>query len=87
MTTRIRKCDVGTKYAEALIALDEIGPANATDAQNMAGFCESVMQRMVGAFSPRLVWEGAQKAGLTTSQLHKICQRKDFAKLDDLQFS
>ena len=24
----------------------------------------------LGGFSPRLVWEGAQKAGLTTLQLH-----------------
>lgn len=87
MAVKIRACDAGTDYAEALIALDEVGPTDATDGQNMAGFCEDVMQLMVGAFSPRLVWEGAQKAGLTTLQLHKICHRKDLAKLDDLQWS
>jgi hypothetical protein len=51
----------------------------------MAMFCESVMPRMVGAFSPRLVWEGEQKKGLTALQLHNICAEKDLASLDDLQ--
>jgi hypothetical protein len=87
MAVKIRKCDAGTDYAEALTALAKAGPANATDAQNMAGFCEDVMQLMVGAFSPRLVWEGAQKAGLTTLELHEICHRKDLDRLDDLQWS
>lgn len=87
MAVKIRKCDAGTEYAAALTAGEEAGPANATDAQNMAGFCEGIMPLMVGAFSPRLVWEGAQRAGLTTLQLHEICHRKDFAALDDLQFS
>jgi hypothetical protein len=87
MAVKIRKCDAGTDYAEALTVLDEAGPTDATDAQSMAGFCEDVMQLMVGAFSPRLVWEGAQKAGLTTLELHEICHRKDLAKLDDLQWS
>jgi hypothetical protein len=87
MAVKIRKCDAGTDYAEALTALDKVGPANATDGQNMAGFCESIMPLMVGGgFSSRLVWEGAQKAGLTTLQLHEICHRKDFDALDDLQF-
>jgi hypothetical protein len=84
---KIRACDAGTRYAAALAAGEETGPARATDAQSMAMFCESIMPAMVGAFSPRLVWEGAQKAGLTTLQLHEICHRKDFAALDDLQFS
>jgi len=87
MATKIRKCDAGTEYARELTAGEKIGPANATDAQNMAGFCESIMPLMVGAFSPRLVWEGAQKRGLTTLQLHEICHRKDFRALDDLQWS
>jgi hypothetical protein len=87
MPTKIRECDAGTEFAEALTAGEETGPASATDPQSMAMFCEDIMPRMVGAFSPRLVWEGAQKAGLTTLQLHEICHRKDFAALDNLQFS
>ena len=83
---KIRKCDQGTAYAAALTAGCKVGPANATDAQLMAMFCEDVMPLMVGTFSPRLVWEGAQKRGLTALQLHDLCHRKDFATLDDLQF-
>lgn len=87
MTRKIRACDAGTEYASALIAEGKAGVANATDAQSMAGFCEDVMPALVGAFSPRLVWEGAQKAGLTALQLHDLCARKDLRALDDLQFS
>jgi hypothetical protein len=87
MSTKIRNCDAGTAFAAALIAGNEVGPANATDAQNMAMFCEDVMQLMVGAFSPRLVWEGAQKAGMTALQLHNLCARKDLRAIDDLQWS
>ena len=87
MTLKIRKCDKGTAYADALIAGCKVGAVNATNAQVMARFCEDVMQMMVGAFSPRLVWEGAQEAGLTALQLHDICARKDLGALDDLQFA
>jgi hypothetical protein len=86
-TVKIRKCDEGAAYAKALVAGAKVGPANATDAQNMAGFCEDIMQLMVGAFSPRLVWEGARKAGLTALQLHNLCARKDLRAIDDLQWS
>lgn len=87
MATKIRRCDKGTAYAEALTAGRKVGPEKATDEQLMAMFCEDIMQVMVGAFSPRLVWDGARKRGLTALQLHNICADKDFATLDDLQFS
>jgi len=83
----IRACDQGTQFAEALIAGDRAGAVDSTDAQLMAVFCEDVMQLLVGAFSPRLVWEGAQKAGLTAKQLHDLCAAKDLDALDDLQWS
>jgi hypothetical protein len=86
MGDRIRACDKGTLYATELTAGRRAGSANATDAQAMALFCEDVMPLMVGALSPRLVWEGAQKAGLTGLQLHEMCHRRDLAALDDLQF-
>lgn len=85
--TKIRDCDKGTRFAAALTAGNKVGPANATDAQYMAMFCEDIMQRIVGAFSPRLVWEGAQKAGLTTLELHKLCHEKNLRAIDDLQWS
>jgi hypothetical protein len=83
----IRACDAGTDFAAALIGGDLAGAVDSTDAQLMAAFCEDVMQIVVGAFSPRLVWEGAQKAGLTTLQLNALCAKKDLAALDDLQWS
>jgi hypothetical protein len=85
--TAIRKCDEGTEYAAVLTAAGKVTVANQTDAQSMAEFCEHTMQILVGAFSPRLVWEGAQKAGLTTKQLHDLCAKKDLRALDDLQWS
>ena len=84
---KIRKCDEGTAYAKALIAGAKVGRANATDAQAMAMYCEDIMQLMVGAFSPRLVWEGARKAGLTTLELAGLCARKELRAIDDLQWS
>jgi len=83
----IRACDQGTAYATALLAGDKAGAVDSTDAQLMAAFCEDVMQILVGTFSPRLVWEGAQKAGLTAMQLHDLCAKKDLSALDDLQWS
>jgi hypothetical protein len=83
----IRACDEGTDYADALIAGDRAGAVDSTDAQIMAAFCEDVMQILVGAFSPRLVWEGAQKAGLTTLALAKLCNDKNLQAIDDLQWS
>ena len=82
----IRACDAGTAYATALIAGDRAGAVDSTDAQIMAAFCEDVMQILVGAFSPRLVWEGAQKAGMTALELHNLCAKKDLGALDDLQW-
>lgn len=83
---KIRACDEGTAFAAALTEESRVGPANATDAQAMAGFCEYIMPMMVGAFSPRLVWEGAQKVGMTTLELHKLCHDKDLRAIDDLQW-
>jgi hypothetical protein len=85
--SKIRKCDEGMRFAMALTAGRKAGAANATDRQVMAMFCEDTMQILVGAFSPRLVWEGAQKAGLTALKLHNLCAKKDLRALDDLQFS
>lgn len=75
------------EFAAALKAGRKVGPANATDAQLMAMFCYEDLMYLVGAFSPQLVWEGAQKAGLTTLQLAKLCNERNVAALDDLQWS
>lgn len=93
MTRKIRPVDKGTDFARALQAYDAAGAAHATDAQLMAAFCEDDLQILMGAFSPRLVWEGAQARGMTTLQLARLCapgtaaaRRKANAELDDIQF-
>lgn len=83
---KIRKCDEGTAYAAALISGARTGMSHATDAELMAAFCESVLQLVVGAVSPRLVWEGAQARGMTTQDLAKVAHARDLDTLDDLQF-
>lgn len=47
----------------------KVGAANATDAGVMAQFCDSTLQILVGAASPQLVWEGAQKRNMTALEL------------------
>jgi len=81
------RCDAGTEYAQVLTAARHAKPADITEPQLLALFCEYTMQRMAGAFSPRLVWEGARKRGMTEPELREICARKDLAALDNLQFS
>ncbi len=59
-------------YQQALKAAAAAGTMAATDAQFMAVFCESSIQVLCGALSPQLVWEGAQKTGLTTLELARL---------------
>lgn len=82
---KIRKCDQGTKYAEALIHAHQAGFAHASEAEAMAGFCES-LPLLVGAVSPRLIWEGAMAYRLEAQDLMKIAYDRDYAWLDVLQF-
>lgn len=56
-------------YSAALAAANKIGSANATDAGVMAQFCATSLQLLVGAAAPQLVWEGAQKKGMTARDL------------------
>jgi hypothetical protein len=74
-------------FLEAWQAANRVGVAQATDAQLMAAFCADNLQILVGAFSPQLVWEGAQKAGLTTRDLAKLCNDRNTRVIDDLQWS
>ena len=76
-------------FLEAWQAAMKVGAANATDAQLMALFCADTLQILVGAFSPQLVWEGAQKAGLTALQLASLCEGpgRDLRALDNLMWS
>lgn len=81
----IRKADRGTQYAEALIHAHQVGYAHCSEAEAMAGFCEN-LPILVGAVSPRLVWEGAMAYGLQAQDLMKIAHDLDYRWLDALQF-
>lgn len=59
-------------YSEALKAASKVGISAAADDQFMASFCDSSIQIPCGAVSPQLVWEGAQKKGLTTRELSRL---------------
>lgn len=64
----------------------KVGASRADDAAVMAGFCADDLQILVGAASPQLVWEGAQRAGLTTLQLAELCNT-DPAAVHELMWS
>jgi hypothetical protein len=55
------------------------------DAALMASFCEHDIQILAGAVSPRLVWEGAQRKGMTTRELAALCH-DDPRAIDTLQW-
>ena len=59
-------------YENTLTAAKKVGASRADDAQHMALLCEGSIQILCGAVSPALVWEGAQKKGLTTSELAEL---------------
>lgn len=59
-------------YTQALAAATKTGVSQCTDAQLMATFCESSIQITCGAVSPELVWDGAQKTGMTTLELARL---------------
>lgn len=61
------------EYQAGLDEVAKIGPANASDKACMASFCETILQTLVGAAGPTLVWQGAQLKGMTTLQLNEMC--------------
>lgn len=76
--------EMNGQYRHALAVYEAKGAAHAPDDALMAGFCEYDVPHLVGAVAPQLVWEGAQKQGLTTRQLATLCQH-DVMAVDDLQ--
>lgn len=62
-------------YEEALKTGKKIGASKADDKQLMALLLEANSQILLGAVSPKLIWEGAQTMGLTTTQLANLIVR------------
>jgi hypothetical protein len=69
---KIRKCDQGTKFAAALQREADLGSGRCDDAAAMAGFLDGCAQTLLGAVSPRLLWEGAQHVGLTSMEMASL---------------
>lgn len=69
-------------YDEALERGNKLGASKADDAAVMALFCAYSLQPLVGAVSPKLVWEGAQYRGMTSADLAKLAAENPAATED-----
>jgi len=72
-------------YYDALRDGNAAGASKATDSQVMAMFLDSFAQILLGAVSPKLVWEGAQDKGMTALQLVHLIG-KDPRAAEELQW-
>jgi hypothetical protein len=72
-------------YEAALKRAKDQGVGRCDDAALMASFCKHNLQTLVGAVSPKLVWQGAQTKELTTKQLAAMANR-GWQEIDDLQW-
>ena len=72
-------------YEEALKRGHKEGAGRCDDAAAMALFCDTSLLILLGAVSPQLVWEGAQKQGWTFLELGKACTA-DPAAVEELQW-
>lgn len=59
-------------YEDVLKKGLEVGASHASDSELMAMFCDSTIQLLCGAVSPKLVWEGAQNKGMTSLELAEM---------------
>jgi hypothetical protein len=75
--------DRGTRYAAALAKKG----GTSRDEQLMAGLCEYVIQVQAPAFNPRLVWEGAQAAGVTHAQLKDLVRRRLWRQVEEYMWA
>lgn len=82
----IRRIDRGTAYERALLGYDRARPGQATDAQQMAVFCEDILPHHAPGLGPRLVWEGAQARDMATRDLEEMTRRRQWRKFDVLMF-
>lgn len=60
-------------YEEALAEGHKVGFGVCSDAAAMAGYCDTTIQHIIGAVSPKLVWDGAMKKKLTLLELGHLC--------------
>lgn len=71
-------------YDDALARYKKVGASRADDAALMAAFCKHDLQILVGAVAPKLVWDGAQKKGMSALDLMHLST--DVTAVGDLQW-
>ena len=59
-------------YEDALAAGRKTGARRCTDSENMAMLLDTSGQIILGAVSPKLIWDGALARGLMTLQLASL---------------
>lgn len=59
-------------YEAALERAEAQGISQCDDAAAVAAFCKTNLPLIVGAVSPKLVWQGAQVKGLTLLELGRL---------------
>lgn len=59
-------------YEKALAAGRKTGASKADDVQLMAMLLDSTARLLLGAVSPKLIFEGAQKKGMSSQELMKL---------------
>lgn len=72
-------------YNQALAEARTKGVGRCSDPAVMAHFCKYNVPMLVGAVGPQLVWEGAQKKGLTFRELAALCNT-DVMAVEALQW-
>ena len=65
-----------SEYEKALVRAKAQGVGKTDDAAAMAAFCASTIQTLLGAVSPKLIWDGAQASGLTLLDLGRLCSEE-----------
>lgn len=66
-------------YDKALTEAAERGTSHCSNTALTASICDGPLPVLVGAVSPRLVWEGAQRRGMTAKQLLLLAHRDPMA--------
>lgn len=72
-------------FDDALARYAKVGASHAEDIELMAAFCKSDLQTIVGAVSPKLVWNGARTKGLSTRELAALAA-SDVMAVSELQW-
>jgi hypothetical protein len=73
-------------YEGALEEARKVGVGVCSDQAAMAAFCDSLIQTLCGAVSPKLVWEGAVKSGMTGIELARLAH-KDPGAVSELMWA